>query len=89
MKHDNPSTAKELKTLIKMAYEAGELAQKKNKELDDLLENGTKQCPKRPSFDEWFDIAILGNGVHVNAKNLDNKGIEMLQDMISKAYFIK
>lgn len=43
-----------IKALLKIAYEAGEKAKDKNDEIDRLLDEGTKACPERPSFENWY-----------------------------------
>lgn len=44
---------------LKDAYQAGVASVHKNKEIDDLLEQGTKQCPARPSFENWLEVQTM------------------------------
>lgn len=50
----NP-TEKELKELLKLAYQAGELGQKEKTRIDRMIEDGTKSFPKSPNFNDWYD----------------------------------
>ncbi len=61
-------TLEEFKALMKSAYSAGESAQKRNNYIDRLLDDGTKQCPARPSFDDWFKENIIGGGSLADTK---------------------
>ena len=80
-------TLDEFKALMVCAYEAGKSAQKKDDEIDRLLDEGTKQCPERPSFEDWFDVVILGNGMHVSYTGKPTKETEeLLQKLVNKAY---
>lgn len=44
---------------LKEAYEAGRRSLQFNKERDELLERGTKQCPAEANFENWLMIQDL------------------------------
>jgi len=54
-----PITEIEFKAILKEAYEEGKKERDLNSQIDLLLENGTKFCPERPSFESWYDAIML------------------------------
>ncbi len=45
---------------MESAYKYGLYADKENKRIDKILDQGTKDCPARPDFNAWFSFNILG-----------------------------
>ena len=43
-----------IKEELKKAYESGIESVKFNKQVDDLLEKGTKQSPEKQNFENWY-----------------------------------
>lgn len=43
-----------IKEELRKAYQAGVDSVKFNKDRDNLLEEGTKQCPAEANFEDWF-----------------------------------
>ena len=51
-------TEQEFKAILQDAYQAGERASERNKEIDRLLDGGTKSCPAQPSFENYYQSML-------------------------------